>query len=146
MPSTIDILKTNQLKMTTLRHHLLKALESSGGYVGPEDIFRTVKGACPSASLSAIYRNLDEFVRTGIVSVIDTTDRQRHYFACASQCGTTHHHHFVCVQCRAVQPVFRCESDLMSQHIASELQGKVLSHFFQINGLCKPCVAKDPPQ
>jgi len=137
------LLKQHRLKMTTLRHYLLGVLQQSSGHLSPEDLYREIKSTCPSASLSAIYRNLDEFVRAGIIGVIETDDRQRHYFACASHCGTQHHHHFVCIECKAVTPVFQCVSEAMADHVSSELHGKVLSHFFQINGLCQPCISQD---
>lgn len=91
----------------------------------------------PSQNPSTIYRNITLFQKLGVVhriqlgwhSKLELSDRfQRH------------HHHLVCIKCKAV---FNLPEDEVIQTLLSKLgqqrDFKITSHQLEIQGVCREC-------
>ncbi len=100
----------------------------------PEEVLHKLKIKIKRCGVPGIYRNLESLVECGILARIHKFDRKRHYGLCSAM-HNEHHHHITCVKCGRVDKIKDCAlKDI------KKINGyKVVSHFFQINGICPEC-------
>lgn len=138
MPSEYELLlKKLHLKITPKRLAILKILDSEPVYLSPEDVWERLKPLFGKIGLPTVYRNLEELAHGGVIARIIHPNRQLYYYYCGNN---THHHHFICLTCNSVQEVDYCPEAEIMQKTGHKLKGQVLSHLFQINGLCSSCI------
>jgi Fe2+ or Zn2+ uptake regulation protein len=129
-------LKTLGLKATPRRLALLHILADSTTYLSAEEVWVRLKEGLRGAGLPTVYRNLEELAQGGLLSKVLHPDRKLYYYLCPNR---GHHHHFVCVSCRKVEDIGVCAIDAISREIGETVRGKILSHTFQVEGLCEAC-------
>ncbi|MCC6346339.1 MAG: transcriptional repressor [Nitrospirales bacterium] len=129
-------LKSLKLKATPKRLAILEILADEFVYLGPDDVWRRLKDRFKRIGLPTVYRNLEELSEGGVISKVIHPDRKLYYFFCKKQ---EHHHHFICLSCRKVEDISFCSAREIEKEVAGSIQGKVLSHILQINGLCRSC-------
>jgi len=129
-------LKNLKLKSTPKRLAILAILEDEFVYLSPEDIWKRLKERFERIGLPTVYRNLEELSEGGIISKVIHPNRQLYYFFCKN---TDHHHHFICVSCRRVEDVQFCAVKQIEEEVAEKIQGRIISHIVQVNGLCRTC-------
>ncbi len=135
-----QILRGLHLKSTPKRVALLKVLDDERVYLSPEDIWFRMKKKFRRLGLPTVYRNLEELYAGGVISRVIHPNRQLYYYLCRND---EHHHHFICVSCRRVEDISFCAEKELQDVVSEGIQGKVLSHILQINGLCHQCLQKD---
>lgn len=135
-----QILRGLNLKSTPKRVVLLEVLDDESVYLSPEDIWNRMKKRFRRLGLPTVYRNLEELYAGGVISRVIHPNRQLYYYLCGNE---EHHHHFICVSCRRVVDVSFCAEKELQDVVREGIQGKVLSHILQINGLCRHCLQKD---
>ena len=131
------LLKDLNLKATPKRIALLEILKKESTYLSPEEIWDKMKKRFARIGLPTIYRILEELAEGDIISKIAHPNRQLYYYYCKN---THHHHHFVCLSCRNVSDIDLCILTELEKEVAENLEGKMLSHIMQVNGLCKGCL------
>jgi Fe2+ or Zn2+ uptake regulation protein len=131
-----EALKKLRLKATPRRLALLQTLADSSTYLSPEEVWSHLKKNQREVGLPTVYRNLEELAEGGLLSKVLLPDRKLYYYLCGNE---GHHHHFICVSCRKVEDIGACALETISREIADALGGRVLSHTFQVEGLCKAC-------
>jgi len=135
-----QILRGLNLKSTPKRVALLEVLDDERVYLSPEDIWFRMKKKFRRLGLPTVYRNLEELYAGGVISRVIHPNRQLYYYLCRNE---EHHHHFICVSCRRVEDISFCAEKELQDVVSEGIQGKVLSHILQINGLCHQCLQKD---
>lgn len=130
-------LKELNLKITPRRIAILEILAANPCYITPVEVWRNIKERFKRVGLPTIYRNLEDLAECGIISKVIHPDRKLYYYFCKNQ---EHHHHFVCLSCRRVDEINTCNIADMQQNIENTLNGKVLNHILQLNGLCSKCL------
>lgn len=128
-------LKNLKLKVTPKRLAILDILTREQIYLSPEEIWERMKRRFKRIGLPTIYRNLEELSEGLVISQVILPDRQLRYFFCANQ---NHHHHFICLSCRRVEDVNFCGVKELEKEVR-RIQGMILSHILQVNGLCRKC-------
>ena len=131
------LLKNLNLKATPKRIALLEILKKESTYLSPEEIWHKMKKRFARVGLPTIYRILGEFSEGGVISKITHPNRQLYYYYCKN---SHHHHHFICLSCRNVSDIDLCILKDLEKEVAENLEGKMLSHIMQVNGLCKGCL------
>jgi len=127
-------LKQDHFKITPKRRAILDLFDKKDKCLTPEIIWDHLKKTFKQSGLPSVYRNLDLFVKQGILIRIDRDERKRYYALCHDHSGH-HHHHIVCVECGKVDDFPVCHFPDIK-----DVKGyKVLSHSMQINGICKAC-------
>ncbi|HWI41327.1 MAG TPA: transcriptional repressor, partial [Verrucomicrobiae bacterium] len=121
-------LRDLNLKATPKRLAILEALASEPVYASPEEIWRKVRQRFGGIGLPTVYRNLEELNEGGVVSRILHPNRQLYYHFCAN---SSHHHHFICVSCRAVQDLEFCGLERLGAEVSERTGGRILSHILQ---------------
>lgn len=133
---TNRIVKNLGLKATPKRIAILEILSEAFCYLGPEEVWRKLKARFKRIGLPTVYRNLEELSNGGVIMKIIHPDRKLYYYYCNN---FNHHHHFVCIACRKVQDLEFCGEEQIIKEVEDTLKGKVISHLFQVYGLCREC-------
>jgi Fur family ferric uptake transcriptional regulator len=96
----LDILKKNNLSVTTGRKKILELFMDMEGALSHADIEKNTDAAFDRVT---VYRTLQTFVDKGIIHQIPTTDNSILYALCRHNCEEGHHHdnhvHFICSNC-----------------------------------------------
>jgi Fe2+ or Zn2+ uptake regulation protein len=124
------------LKATPKRIAILEILSEEFVYLCPEEIWRKLQTRFKRIGLPTVYRNLEELSQGGVIMKIIHPDRKLYYYFCEN---SHHHHHFVCISCRKVQDLEFCGEEQVIKEVEDTLKGKVVSHLFQVYGLCREC-------
>lgn len=132
-------LRRLNLKVTPKRLAILEILMRGAGYLSPEEIWSEMKGRFGRIGLPTVYRNLEELAEGNIIFKITHPNRQLYYFFCGNN---EHHHHFVCLSCRNVDDINFCAIHELQKEVTKKLNGAVISHILQVNGLCRACLQK----
>lgn len=125
-------LKELKLKATPKRLAILSLLAEELSYASPEEVWRKLQMNFGSIGLPTVYRNLEELANGGLITKVIHPNRQLYYYFCPN---SHHHHHFICLSCRKVEDVDFCGME----GIEKKVNGTVLSHIVQVNGLCRDC-------
>ena len=100
MLNTDEILKKNNLSITTKRQKILDLFLQSTGALAHADIEKKTGEIFDRVT---IYRTLQSFVEKGIIHLIPTKDNSIKYALCKDDCEAGHHHdnhvHFICDDC-----------------------------------------------
>lgn len=133
----LNRLKNNGLKQTPRRQAIIQLFLDSGAHLTPEEVWQKLQQQFEKCGLPSVYRNLESLVECGILTRIQATDRKKHYGLC-SVGHQHHHHHITCVKCGKVDEITDCPL----AHTA-EIHGyRVISHLFQVNGICGNCLER----
>jgi Fe2+ or Zn2+ uptake regulation protein len=133
---TNRIVKGLGLKATPKRMAILEILSEELVYLNPEEIWKKMQARFTRIGLPTVYRNLEELTQGGVIMKIIHPNRKLYYYYCHN---TNHHHHFVCIACRKVQDLEFCGEEQITREVEDTLKGKVVSHLFQVYGLCREC-------
>lgn len=133
------ILKNLKLKITPKRIEILHILDNDKYFKSPEEIWKLMKKRFKKIGLPTVYRNLEELAEGGAIFRVIHPNRQLYYYFCNNK---EHHHHFVCLSCKVVSDINYCPESYVSEFVKEKLKGKIISHLFQINGLCSNCLNK----
>lgn len=133
---TQSSLKNLGMKITPKRLAIIDILARDLRYLSAEEIWKSMKNRFKKIGLPTVYRNLEDLSQGGLIIKIIHPDRKLYYFFCEN---ADHHHHFVCVSCRKVQDLEFCGEEQIVKEVEDSLGGKVVSHLFQVYGLCREC-------
>lgn len=135
-----DQLRSLGLKATPKRIAMLEILAAESRYLSPVDVWQKMKQRFAQIGLPTVYRNLEELALSGMITTILHPSRQLYYYLCAK---AGHHHHFVCISCRRVDEIDLCAMQVLQTAAGAAIRGKVLSHTFQVSGVCEGCLVNE---
>jgi Fur family ferric uptake transcriptional regulator len=131
-----QLLQESGFKVTKIRVAILEFLTEGHGPYTAQQIFQSLqdKGRLKSIDLVSVYRNLEKFVESGLVSRCQLADGASHF-----EFGQTpHHHHIVCTSCNRIDSMFNCPLQVpVKMEVAKGYTG--LSHKLEFYGLCSNC-------
>jgi Fe2+ or Zn2+ uptake regulation protein len=128
------------VRNTKQRQAIFEAIESHGGHLTADEIYRLVKRRFPRLSLGTVYRNLRVLVAQGGLRELDFGMAVT-YFETAKDS----HYHLICRVCRNIAdadiPVERRLKSVVGQ--ARNLGGfKVEEHRLDFIGVCAACQSR----
>jgi Fe2+ or Zn2+ uptake regulation protein len=135
-----SVLKDLRMKVTPKRLAILEILRNESVYLSPEEVWKRLKNQFKRIGLPTVYRNLEELSRGNVISQVSHPNRQLYYYLCLN---SSHHHHFICLSCRNVEDIEFCMLRELEKRVQKELNGRIVSHILQVNGLCKNCLEKN---
>jgi Fur family ferric uptake transcriptional regulator len=131
----LEKIKKGGYKLTPRRQAIIELFLNCDSHLTPDEVWGKLKKQFDQCGLPSVYRNLEILVECGILVRIQQFDRKKHYGLCKAH-GDCHHHHITCVSCGKVEEISDCAIDNKRT-----LKGyTILSHFMQVNGICKECV------
>ena len=85
-------LKQDHFKITPKRLAILDLFDKKDRCLTPEVIWEHLKKTFKQSGMPSVYRNLELFVKQGILVKVDRQDRKRYYALCHDHSGHHHHH------------------------------------------------------
>lgn len=137
--SYIDILVQNQCAITPIRESILDVLVTTKQPLNSKEILAKLEEKGVSAHRATVYRDIDFFVRQGVVNSYSFKDQSTLYYELVSD----HHHHCVCENCGDIFSIVPKEIekaiDVYIQKLSSKKEFEVTSHRLKFYGICKAC-------
>ncbi|MDX2041408.1 MAG: transcriptional repressor [Acidobacteriota bacterium] len=128
------------LRNTKQRQAVLDAIETHGGHLTAEEVYKIVKRRHPMLSLGTVYRNLRVLIEQGVVRELDF-GMAITYFETTKDT----HYHLVCRICSGIVDVeMELEQKLMKLvEQASGVGGfQIENHRLDFVGICEACQIK----
>ncbi len=138
------LLREKGLKVTAQRTLVLEIMaENPGEHLTAEEIFDLARRRCREIGLATVYRTLQVLVDLRIIDKISLDDGSARYeLGQELGSGRHHHHHAICMGCKAV---FSLEEDLLDtleQSLLERLGFTVTDHEVKLYGYCRACKIK----
>lgn len=133
-------LRQRGFRLTPQRELVLTALHQTGHAATAEEIYERVRDRTTTVELSTVYRTLELLKSMGLVSRIETGEKQRLYHLGEAEAP---HLHLVCRKCGGISGVemqsFQPLLDFLKQehHFAADLSN------LSITGICAGCAAAE---
>lgn len=125
-------------RITPQRLAILRILTGSTNHPSAEDIFEQLRAQFPTTSLATVYKMLTMLKEMNEVLELEFSDRSNRYDGNRPY----PHTHLVCLRCGAIQDPEQAELENLPQRIAAHAGYRLVSHRFDIYGICPACQAK----
>lgn len=133
LKEALRVFENSNLKITERRLLMLEILYKENRYLSAKEVKELIKETYPGISPDTIYRNLHSFSELNILEETEITGEK--YFR--ANCNTDeHHHHFICSECGFSIELEACPVSFFKEQIG---EAKILSHRFELFGLCEQC-------
>lgn len=119
-------------RQTSQKEFILTYLKNTFTHPTAEEIFQKVRQDLPHISLGTVYRNLDNFVRKGLIKEIP--GEKKHYDA-----QLRPHHHFICKKCHRIFDIKKIELNLINLEKKTRKIGLLKDYEIFVYGICKKC-------
>ena len=144
MNAYLTVLRQKGLKITPLREAILGVFQEKRSTLTAEQIWQAVRLEIQNAGLQSVYRNMADFIESGIAEEVFLEKRKAAFALCNG--FSEHHHHAVCRRCGRSEEVEVCEFDSAAKTIKRSFRQlkkkigfRVERHFLQLEGLCRAC-------
>jgi len=132
-----QVCKQYGIKVTPQRLEIFLEVVRSNNHPTAEDVFELVRKKLPTISLDTVYRTLSTLAECGLVAkVYIIQDRTRF------DPNVAHHHHLVCVQCKAIADFQWPELDEVPLPPCVETWGRADAKHLQVLGVCAKCLGQ----
>lgn len=121
-------------RVTPQRQMILTAIDSAGGHVTPNEIFRRVSAKAPAVNRATVYRNLDFLCEMRLVVAAQIGGKMYYEIA-----GDQPHHHLVCRRCDTVAEVSHQTVKALFDKIEREQSFLIDMDHLALFGLCSKC-------
>lgn len=129
----LKIMSRNGWRVTEQRKTLVKIFADHDGYLSPKEVYDFMVVTYPSISFHTIYHNLRMLNKVGVLESLYFMETGLKY---RRSCISHHHHHLICVNCEKAIPLEFCPMD---QGLELPDDYKILSHQFEVFGICEAC-------
>jgi Fur family peroxide stress response transcriptional regulator len=137
MDEMVTRLRDEGRRLTPQRMAVLKILAASDEHLSAQQIYERVQEDFPTTSLATIYSTLTLLSEMGEVMELGFGDGCSRYDGRTSQ----PHPHLVCVECRRVIDLEPAILRNLPQDVAAETGYRLVSHRFDLFGICPQCQA-----
>jgi Fur family peroxide stress response transcriptional regulator len=134
---TIDFAQLSRragLPITHQRQVIYDVLMGMPGHPSPEEVYAKVRKRIPSISLATVYKNLNRFLKAGLVQ-----ETSVHHGSLRVEVNDHPHHHLVCSSCKKIEDI---DSEQIGPlHVRGRLpKGFAVQRFsVDVIGLCARC-------
>ncbi|MGX7077957.1 Fur family transcriptional regulator [Globicatella sanguinis] len=120
-------------KKTKKREEILTFFAEENRYISAQDVHQHMVKKYPTMSYNTTYRNLYDFVETGLLEGTEYNQEQMFRISCGAD---HHHHHFICTNCGVAIPLDACPMDQVTTNLSDV---EIEWHRFEIFGKCQKC-------
>ena len=129
------VLKDRSIRVTRPRKAIVDLLERKrGGFT-----IEALNEELPSVGRATVYRTVKLLLEAGVVCKLAMMDGSHVYSV--SRVGH-HHHHYVCVECGAVEEFGTATVEKLIRSIGTDLPGQVVDHRIELYVMCGNCPAR----
>ena len=138
MPDIDDVLRTNGYRATPQRRTIYTALMMKK-YDHPTvaEIHQIAEREDPTISLATVYKALQLFTKIGLINEMGFRDESTRYDGSVEP-----HIHLICNKCGKVEDYDGFKLDTVAPDLKRSLNFEVLTHRFEVHGLCADCQRK----
>ena len=129
-------LREHNIKLTEPRQHILTVVLEMRGHFEAEEVLEALRRRGRRVGKATVYRTLPLLVSGGVLRQVRFDARQAHY---EQAFGDPPHDHIVCQRCGRIIEFAADEIVELRNRIAREHHFHVVSHRFQLSGLCWEC-------
>jgi Fur family transcriptional regulator, ferric uptake regulator len=140
LAGSASVTRSSQERSTRQKRALAAVLEASSGFRSAQDLFTELRTRGENVGLTTVYSQLRTLADNGEVDALRGEDGETLY----RRCGTGHHHHLVCRQCRRTIEVEGQEAERWAAEVASSHGFVDVTHTLEILGVCGQCSLGDP--
>lgn len=134
----IELLKSNELKITHQRLSILKYLDTHRTHPTADEIYNDLKKTNPSLSRTTIYNNLETLSDAHIIQRLTICPTEHRY-----DFNQSMHHHFICKECGAILDVdFKCPTVSSIKKYVTDQGHQIDEVHGYFRGICKNCLEK----
>lgn len=130
----VDILRQNDIRMTSQRYAILEYLAVDGKHPTANEVYEDLKDDFPNMSVATVYNNLNFFMQAGIVKELPFGDGSSRF-----DLTDTQHYHVICNHCGKVVDFNYPGLAEVEKAVESMTHFKVDGHRFKVTGLCEDC-------
>ncbi len=133
-----DALRKRGLRATAARILIFNVLKKSRYPLSVHDVKKHREAK--RIDTVTVYRTLEAFNRSGLVSQVDFRLGRAFYELSEGQ----DHHHIMCVNCNKIQDFTGCDFQSLAKQALRQARGftQITSHSLEFFGLCAPCAQK----
>ncbi|MGD0381178.1 MAG: transcriptional repressor [Acidimicrobiales bacterium] len=124
---------------TRQRRAVLAALGQSGSFRSAQVIHASIRQTGEKIGLATVYRALKMLSDAGDIDVVRDDAGEQLY----RRCGTSHHHHLVCVSCGTAVEVESAPMERWAVKVGEAHGFSDVWHSLEVFGTCTRC-ANDP--
>ncbi len=125
-------------RITPQRLAILRILTSNENHPSVEDIYAQLRIQFPTTSLATVYKMIAMLKEMNEVLELEFRDRSNRYDGNRPY----PHTHLVCLRCGAIQDPEQSELENLPRQIALRAGYQLVSHRFDVYGICPACQAK----
>jgi len=130
-----EIILQGKRKHSRKRDSILQAIRSSYAHPGAQDIYEKLKPQIPDLSLGTVYRNLNMFIKDGLVSFVGTINGEERFDGIV-----TPHPHVCCTNCGKIADLNDEQTSKFSNRIQMQIPGFTIDiRNVTLYGLCDKC-------
>ena len=133
--SLYQALQNHGFKLTRARRAVLQVLGQASVPLKAADLHRAVRAIDPCVGLASVYRTLDLLARLGLLRLVHTNHRHRHY----AQATHEHAHHLLCNDCGRVVEFSDCQVERLIKTLARRTRFVIEEHSIELYGRCPDC-------
>jgi Fur family peroxide stress response transcriptional regulator len=134
----VEKLRERGHRITPQRLAILRILAASEGHPSAEDIFDQITSEFPTTSLATVYKTITTLKEIGEVLELEFSNGSNRY----DGNKPTPHAHLVCVQCGNIVDPDLDILDTLPRQIAARTGYQLVTHRFDIYGICPRCQAE----
>lgn len=129
------IIRALNLKVTTQRLAILKALNEGRRHVTAQELFEKVNGPHPEIGFATVYR----FLRTLTDGEFVTEVRMGGLPARYEVNSKTHHDHLTCTRCGKICEFENKTIETLQEKVAKQFGFRLTHHVLELYGICPTC-------
>jgi Fur family ferric uptake transcriptional regulator len=135
----IEELRAKGHRITGARVKLLEYIIRTDAVISVPELLRYLKKKKLRIDKATLYRNLDMFIRLGIIHPVSIDDNVLRF----EKTDGSHHHHFICTNCRKIEHLKQeyLEEEIlaeMKKHTKNQIRS-IHGHTLNFYGLCSDC-------
>ncbi len=131
-----DAIRSENLKVTAQRLHIIQNLMDNPNHRECEEIFQDLLQKGTIVSRATIYRTLDLAVKHGFARKMDIGEGKARY---ENRINETHHDHMVCTQCGKITEFVNNDIERIQREICNAKNYQLIKHSHQLFVICNEC-------
>lgn len=134
-----EYLKSKELKYTSERMLILKAIFSFHKHFDVEELFERLRKQGNDVSRATIYRTVPLLLQSGLITETFRCQDKISYEIIFSK---KHHDHLLCIKCGKAIEFFNEKIERLQNEVCKKYNFKPLEHRLGIKGYCEDCYKK----
>ncbi len=138
--SMVAKLRARGCRITPQRLAILRVLAESDGHPTAETVYARITDRFPTTSLATVYKTIAALKAANEVLELGFAD------GCSRYDGNRPkpHPHLICVRCRKITDHDAPGFEALPEEIAKQSGYRLVSHRFDVYGLCPDCTQNEP--